>query len=475
MEHQTGMNNAGSGRREQSQVEGAGRKGLEAQSHQGLTADALGLTRREALRVLSAVGTGLGMAMASGIGARAFAAPRGGEAKPAPAPVVGAGVAKQRWLLLGGTAFTGPQLVRLLVDAGYEVAIFNRGKTEQRIGGIPDSVERLVGDRDPKVGEGLAAIEKAVKAGRSWDFCVDLSGQYPRHVAASAELLKGHVGHYAYISSISAYAEPFPKVLDEKVPLAKLADPKTEDMAGGANYGGLKAACEDAVRTVYGDAGLVVRPGLIVGPGDQTDRFTYWPVRISRAKAGEKVLCPGVPLDPCQFIDVRDLAAWLIVAANNKLGGAFNAVGQPGMTIGKLIGACHAATGKKAELVWADRKFLERERISPWGDMPVWVPPPEKNADGTSEGYFGDVSFAKAAAAGLRFRSVEDTVKDTLAWWPTEVARRERVGKELVEKAEKEGKPAPKLAPSDQLRAGITADREAEALAKFALAVTPKK
>ncbi len=363
--------------------------------------------------------------------------------------------AKLKILVLGGTAFTGPQLVRLAVDAGHTVTIFNRGKTEARIGGIPDSVERLVGDRDPKVGDGLKALE----GDRTWDACIDLSGQYPRHVAASATMLKGRIKHYSYVSSISAYAQPYPLLIDESAPLATLADPTTEDMAGGANYGGLKATCEKAAMDALPGLVAVVRPGLIVGPGDQTDRFTYWPVRFSRAAAGESVLCPGTPADPAQWIDVRDLAEWLLKLATDRPAGAFNAVGQPGSTMGSIIDACMAATGGKAKPVWASAEFLEQKNISPWSDMPVWVPRADKG-----EGSIAEMKFDKAAKAGLRFRPVKATVEDTLKWWPDEIKRRERVGKELVEQAKKDGKPEPKLPPAEQLRAGITIERETAAL-----------
>ena len=363
--------------------------------------------------------------------------------------------ANMKILILGGTAFTGPQLVRLAVGAGHTVTIFNRGKTEARIGGIPDSVERLVGDRDPKVGEGLKALE----GDRTWDACIDLSGQYPRHVNASATLLKNRIKHYCYVSSISAYAQPYPLLIDENAPLATLADPTTEDMAGGANYGGLKAACEKAATEALPGLVAVIRPGLIVGPGDQTDRFTYWPVRFSLAAAGESVLCPGTPADPAQWIDVRDLAAWLLKLASDRPSGAFSAVGQPGSTMGSIIDACMAATGGKAKPVWVNAEFLEQQKVSPWSDMPVWVPRADKGG-----GSIAEIKFDKAVKAGLSFRPIKATVQDTLEWWPDELKRRENVGRELMEQAKKDGKPEPKLPAAEQLRAGITKERETATL-----------
>lgn len=413
------------------------------------------LTRRDAVRVM-AVGAAAVLAAETAVRAAGLAG-LGAKPKAEPAAKAGGGE-KLKILILGGTSFTGPQLVRLAVDAGHAVTIFNRGRTEQRIGGIPERVERLVGDRDPKVADGLKALEGE----RAWDVCIDLSGQYPRHVGASAKLLAGRVKHYTYVSSVSAYAEPYPERLDEEAPLAQLDDPATEDMAGGRNYGGLKAACEKAAMEAMPGKVAVVRPGLIVGPGDQTDRFTYWPVRFSRAAAGEAVLCPNDPSDPAQWIDVRDLAEWLMRLAVDRPTGAFNAVGQPGSTVGSIVDACMAATGKKAKCVWCKLETLVQENVAPWGDMPVWVPRPNKG-----EGSLSTVSFAKAVKAGLKFRTVQETVNDTLAWWPEEMARRERVGKELTAQAEKDGKPAPKLPPHDQLRAGISAERERAVLAKL--------
>jgi len=408
------------------------------------------LSRREVVKTIAVGAAGLaalqmGPAMARASGAKPAAA--ADDKKPTRA--------KMQILVLGGTAFTGPQLVRLAMEAGHSVTIFNRGKTEARIGGIPDSVERLVENRDPKVGDELKALE----GDRTWDACIDLSGQYPHHVGAAATMLQGRVKHYSYVSSISAYSQPYPMLIDESAPLATLADPTTEDMAGGANYGGLKAACEKAAIDALPGLVAVVRPGLIVGPGDQTDRFTYWPVRFSRAAAGESVLCAGTPADPAQWIDVRDLAEWLLKLANDRPTGAFNAVGQPGGTMGSIIDACMAATGGKAKPVWACAEFLEQQRVSPWSDMPVWVPRADKG-----EGSIAEMKFDKAFKAGLRFRPVKATVEDTLKWWPDEIRRRERVGKELVEQAKKDGKPEPKLPLAEQIRAGITSDRETAVL-----------
>lgn len=399
------------------------------------------------------------------------AAARSAQASPAkPAPA--APSAKLKLLILGGTAFTGPHLVRLALSRGHEVAIFNRGRTERRIGGIPDQTERLVGDRDPKVGDGLKALE----GDRRWDAVIDLSGQYPRHVRASAELLRNRVRHYSFVSTISVFRQPYPAVLDENAPVETLDDPTTEDMAGGRNYGGLKAACERAA--VEGmaspDKVAVVRPGLIIGPGDNTDRFTYWPVRAAGLGAGPgetwspSMLCPGSPTDPVQGIDARDLAAWLLLLAERSTVGTFNTVGPAQPTgFGELIDACVKAAGPAAaKPVWADWSTLQAHQVAPWAEMPAWVPQPES----PDEGHVAKVVNAKAIAAGLTFRPLAETVRDTLAWWPSEVERRERVGKDVVEQARSEGKQPPTLPPHQKLRAGISPEKEQRVLAAIAAA-----
>jgi 2'-hydroxyisoflavone reductase len=292
---------------------------------------------------------------------------------------------------------------------GYTITLFNRGKTRPDL--FPE-LEKLRGDRDPKKGEGLRALE-----GRSWDAVLDTSGYVPRIVRASAELLAPNVKRYIFISSVSAYAEHTTPGADETAPVAKLADPTVETMGKEfENYGGLKALCEQAAEAAMPGKVANVRPGYIVGPGDPTDRFTYWPVRAAR---GGDMLAPGAPEDPIQIIDVRDLGAWLVTLLDRGTSGLFNAVGpaEP-LTMGGVLDACKAAAEKAPELTWVSAKFLKE---APGGavEPPIWAPP-----EGESLG-FHKRSFARAQQAGLTYRPVPETVKDTLAWFRTLPAERQ--------------------------------------------------
>ncbi|HEX8824847.1 MAG TPA: SDR family oxidoreductase [Archangium sp.] len=318
----------------------------------------------------------------------------GGEVSRPAAPSGG-----KRILILGGTGFLGPQLVEVARSRGHTVTLFNRGKTRPQL--FPD-VEKLHGDRDPKNGEGLKALE-----GRSWDAVIDTSGYVPRIVKASAELLAPHVGHYVFISTISVYKELPRPGMDESAPLATVDDPTNENVR--ENYGALKALCEQAAEAAFPGRTTHIRPGLIVGPDDPTQRFSYWPVRVAR---GGEVLAPGDGSDTAQFIDVRDLAAWTILTLENKDFGIFNATGpaKP-LTMKELLEACQKASGGNATFTWADAAFLEKHKVRPWMDMPVWVP-----AQGEMAGMSG-VSNARAMARGLKFRPVEDTARDTLTWF----------------------------------------------------------
>lgn len=324
---------------------------------------------------------------------------RAGEAAAAPRQL--------KLLLLGGTAFLGPELVQAARARGHAVTLFNRGKTRPEL--FPD-VEKLRGDRDGK----LDALR-----GRSWDAVLDTSGYVPRLVRASAELLAPRVPLYLFVSSISAYAGSR-QPLTEESPLAVLADEKSEEVR--AHYGALKAACEKAAAQATGGKSLAVRPGLIVGPGDPTDRFTYWPVRLDR---GGEVLCPGDGTDPAQVIDVRDLAGWMIHAVERGLTGTCNAVGPAApLTMAGLLEACRPAEAKPV-LRWVESPFLESEKVAPWSDLPVWIP-----ASGEDAG-MARVSNARAVAAGLRFRPLAETARDTLAWWkglPAERRQKPRAG-----------------------------------------------
>jgi len=298
-----------------------------------------------------------------------------------------------RILVLGGTRFLGRHFVEAALAGGHTLTLFHRGRTNAEL--FPD-VERVLGDRDG----GLAAL-----AGRTWDAVVDPSGFFPRIVGASASALQGSAGHYLFVSTISVYAEPLAAGLDETAPVAKLADPAIETITG-ETYGGLKALCEKAVLDVFGARALIVRPGLIVGPNDTTDRFPYWPRRLAR---GGEVLAPGDPSAPTQFVDVRDLAAWMLEVLERRGSGTFHATGPAApLTMGQCLERVSAAVGGSARLTWVSEAFLREQGVQPWLEMPLWLHEQDQNMD--------RVNIAAATAQGLRFRPLEDTARDTLAW-----------------------------------------------------------
>jgi 2'-hydroxyisoflavone reductase len=288
--------------------------------------------------------------------------------------------------------FLGRHVVEEALAAGYAVTTFTRGQSNSAI--FPEA-EHLVGDRDGK----LAALR-----GRTWDGVVDTSGFVPRVLRQSAELLRDNVDRYVFISSVSAYAD-LSEPVDEGSPLASLSDPSSEDYRG-ADYGALKAACEHVVDEVYGERGTSVRAGLIVGPHDPTERFTYWPRRLAR---GGDVLAPGEPERRVQFIDVRDLAGWLVALAGRGPGGAVNATGpaEP-LTMGEALSRIAAAVGGDVRLRWVDDATLLAAGVEPWSELPLWVPASEK--------WLMTVDISKALNAGLDFRPLEQTAVDTLAW-----------------------------------------------------------
>ncbi len=305
----------------------------------------------------------------------------------------------RRILILGGTGFLGPALVEAARSRGHTLTLFNRGGTRP---GLFPGIEKRLGDRDPRQGDGLTSLETG-----EWDAVIDASGFYPRMVGASARLLAPRVGHYVYLSSVSAYRYPCPLNGDEDSPLAVLADAAVEDMGKNfAHYGGLKAACEAAVEAALPGRTTVVRPGFIVGPDDPSGRFTYWPARLDR---GGEIAVPGAPTDPLQLVDVRDLAEWLVLLVETRTTGRFNAVGpQTPMTWGRVVAACQQATRVASTPVWIPGEFVARQDGLAF---PIWVP-----CQGDTEG-FHTWQNARAVQAGLRFRPVEETVADTLAWY----------------------------------------------------------
>lgn len=297
-----------------------------------------------------------------------------------------------RLLLLGGPKFLGRAVIEAALARGDEITLFNRGQTNPE--GFPE-VERLRGDRDG----GLGAL-----AGRSWDAVVDTSGYVPRLVRDSAELLRGAVERYVFVSSISAYAG-FSEPVTEASPPATVEDETTEDVQ--EHYGALKALCERAVAEVFGDRATSVRAGLIVGPHDPTGRFTYWPHRIAR---GGEVLVPGRPERQVQFIDVRDLAGLILLAAGRGPGGPVNATGPvPPLTMDAFVETCRAASGSDAGFTHVDGAFLAEHEVDEWMELPLWVAP--------NPGWerFLEIDVSRALAAGLTFRPLAVTVRDTLA------------------------------------------------------------
>jgi 2'-hydroxyisoflavone reductase len=315
-----------------------------------------------------------------------------------------------RILILGGTRFLGRHLVAAALDGGHEVTLFNRGTHPATA--LPN-VETIHGDRN----HDLFKLQE-----RSWDAVVDTCGYLPRAVRASAEALSDSVERYVFISSISAYADVSVAGLDETAPLAKLTDDQMQqanaiDSSGqvsavtfGRMYGGLKALCEQAAEEVMPNRVLIIRPGLIVGPYDYSDRFTYWVVRIA---GGGEVLVPGRPGRCLQLIDVRDLAEWIVRLIEQKETGAYHATGLPGIvTMQSVVEECKAVSHSEASLTWVSDDFLLEEKVVPWGEMSLWMPETAPHVQG-----FMFMNCAKAIAAGLNFRPLRETIADTLTWW----------------------------------------------------------
>src|SRR5438874_11060365 len=331
-----------------------------------------------------------------------------------------------RILILGGTGFTGPFQVKYALSRGHKVTVFNRGKTHP--GELPKEVEQLIGDRNGQL--------EALK-GKQWDVCIDNPTTLPAWVRDAAQILKGNVGRYVFISTISVYADTSTGP-DENAPLAKYegTDPFKETLeamkaSGYKTYGPLKALSEQETQKWFPDKSLIIRPGLIVGPRDETDRFTYWPVRIDR---GGEVLAPGNPSDPVQFIDGRDLAEWTIRMVEKGETGIYNATGPAKeLGIGGMLDGIKGALNSNATFAWADVEFLKQQKVEAWSDMPVWA---------GDELMMSRTNISRALAKGLTFRPLADSARDSLAWFK-------------AQKSERQAK----------LRAGLTPEREAEVLA----------
>ncbi len=298
-------------------------------------------------------------------------------------------------LILGGTRFLGRHLVDSALVRGHVVTLFNRGRTNPDI--FPQ-VQTIRGDRE----KDLDQLE-----GSTWDAVIDTCGYFPRLVRMSAEALRDSAGSYIFISSISVYADFSKRGLKEDDTVGTISDEIIEEITE-ASYGPLKVLCEQAVRDVFAERALVVRPGLIVGPHDPTDRFTYWPLRIAR---GGEVLAPVGPDVFTQIIDARDLSDFIIHLIEERVAGTFNATGAAGsLTFGELLETCKQVSGSEANIQWASAEFLAQNKVAPWSDLPAWLPD-----DGEDAG-FAHVDVSKAIAAGLTFRPLAETVRDTLAW-----------------------------------------------------------
>src|ERR671921_877897 len=284
-------------------------------------------------------------------------------------------------LILGGTGFLGRYLVKAALGDGHRPTLFNRGLSEP---GLFPEVEKLEGDRDGD----LSALR-----GRRWDAVIDTCGYVPRVVGASARILADAVDHYTFISSISVYSDDIALGADEGAQVRELPDPTIEEVTG-ETYGGLKALCERGGGETMPGRVLNVRPGLISGPHDPTDRFTYWPRRVA---AGGEVLAPDHKGRRVQYIDVRDLAAWIIGMSGERRTGTYNATGPDyELTMGRLLEECEAASGAVAELVWATEDFLEENGVEPFTELPLWVP--------REDAALLAVDCSRAIEAGLAFR-----------------------------------------------------------------------
>lgn len=342
-------------------------------------------------------------------------------------------------LILGGTRFVGRHLVTAALARNHEITLFNRGKHPSA---DLTNVETIYGDRNSD----LAKLQ-----GRRWDAVVDTCGYLPRIVRASAEILSHSVDSYVFISSVSVYADVSGFGIDETAPIRTLTSEQLEkaneiDSSGQASamtygemYGGLKALCEQAAEEVLPNRVLIIRPGLIIGPHDYTDRFTYWVVRIAGGNEVGEVLAPGRPDRYVQFIDVRDLAEWTVRMIERKETGVYNANSLPhNLTMEGALEECKMVSDSDATFTWVSDDFLMQEKVVPWSEMPLWLP--EEGAPHLKGLMF--IESDKAVGSGLSFRPLHDTIRDVLTW--RETNRR-----------------------NENLKAGIDPDRERTLLRKW--------
>lgn len=295
-------------------------------------------------------------------------------------------------LILGGTAFLGPHLVEELYQRGHQVTLFNRG--HRFLSQYPE-VERLQGDRDGD----LEALKN-----RTWDAIIDTSGYLPRIMTTSSEMLKNATEHYIFISTVGVYANFYRLDINEEYPLAKLEYPI--EKITEKTYGALKANCEQVVQNYFPDKTLIVRSGLIVGPGDPTDRFSYWPRRMQE---GGELLAPGDASQNIQCIDVRDLATWIIDQVERRTTGIYNVIGQP-IAFQELLTECQQITKIDATIHWVNENFLIEHQVQDWVELPLWLSK-QRNMPG-----FFNINVQKATAAGLTTRPIADTITSILEW-----------------------------------------------------------
>ncbi len=323
-------------------------------------------------------------------------------------------------LVLGGTVFLGVALREALLARGHEVTLFNRGVTAPP----PAGARSVRGDR---------TISFDALEGERYDAVLDTSGYLPHVVDRSARFFASRASRYLFVSTISVY-DATRDVLDEDSPVLPLPEGASRTQMTPDTYGPLKTLCERSVASWFRERATILRPGLIVGPHDPTDRFTYWPVRFAR---GGNVLAPGTPDRRVQFVDVRDLAAFAVALLERGAGGAYNVTSPPGrFAMGDVTAACANAARVPSRVVWAPDEFLLERKVAPWIDLPLWIPP--------SLGIPGmlNVDVRRALVAGFKIRSLDRTVRDALAWARTRPL-------------------------SHQWRAGLSHDREAELLAEL--------
>jgi 2'-hydroxyisoflavone reductase len=373
-------------------------------------------TRRTFLKTSALAGGALGLAGPAALGAGAAAQARA--ARPL------------RILILGGTGFIGPHQVRYAVARGHRITLFNRGRTNPGLFKGMDGIEERIGDRAPNPGN-----YDALKTGE-WDVVIDNPTTRPRWVREAAAAVRGRASQYVFISTISVYAAHDTPGADESAALATTATP---DVESGPEfpplYGPLKALAEQEAQRAFPGRATIIRPGLVVGVGDATDRFTYWPARIAR---GGEVLAPPAD-DPVQIIDARDLSEWVVRCCEQQVYGVFNAVGPASrFTVRQMLDGTRAALGASATFTHVTNAFLREQKVNPWSDLPVWLPTEGEMAGATRR------SIARALAQGLTFRPFADTVKETLAFYERQTEERKA-----------------------QLRAGLAADREARVLAAW--------